>query len=187
MSEEPGTGAAQPSGDGSDRAERTSDQWFATLYAELRKLASYKLQQSPGIGLSPTTLVHELYVNLNGRSLEFADRSRFMSYAGRAMRGLVVDYARNRQALKRGGGFEITHMTGDMGAAVADDAELTRLSDALDELGLREPALAELVDLKYFCGLSLEEIAATRGVSIRTAQREWEKARLLLFRQLGEV
>ena len=163
----------------------TPEQWFALLYAELRKLAAGKLRLMPPSGVSPTTLVHELYLNLNGRVIGFPDQNRFLGYAGRAMRGLIIDFARERQALKRGGGFQITHLTGQVGEDVADDAQLVRLSEALDALALIDAPLAELVDLRYFCGLSYEEIAAMRGTSVRTAQRDWEKARLLLYRELG--
>src|SRR5262245_1963191 len=88
---------------------RKPGEWFAALYAELRRLAGRQLQRNPAGAVSPTTLVHELYVSFtNGRVTEFPDRERFMAYAGRAMRGLIVDFARHRQALKRGAGFEIT-------------------------------------------------------------------------------
>ncbi len=165
--------------------ERAPDRWFATHYAELRQLAVRTLQRSPAAIVSPTTLVHELYVNLNGgRALQFPDHSRFLGYASRAMRGLIIDFARERQALKRGAGFEITRLTGEIGEDVADAQQLSRLSEALDELATLEPALAELVDLKYFCGFSAEEIATMRAVSARTVRRDWEKARLVLYREL---
>ena len=157
---------------------------FAALYDELHRLAESHLRRgSNGLGLSTTTLLHEAYLDLASRpALGFPDRSRFLGYAARAMRGIVIDYARRTRAQKRGGGaFEITLSSAAVTPDAASDAEeLSRLSDALDELGAMEPALAELVDLHFFCGYSLGEIAALRGVSERTAQRDFRKARLLL-------
>lgn len=166
-----------------------NERLFATLYAELRRLADCKLRQYPNVTVSPTTLVHEAYVNLAGRdAARFADRGRFLSYASRAMRGLLVDFARRRQALKRGAGFHITQLDTRIGVQPTDDdGQLERLSAALDDLGRLDPRLAEVVDLKYFCGFSFAEIAALHGISERTVQRDWEKARLLLYQQIGEM
>ena len=157
---------------------------FAALYDELHRLAESHLRRgASGLGLSTTTLLHEAYLDLASRpSLEFPDRSRFLGYAARAMRGIVIDYARRSRALKRGGGvFEITLTSAAVAPELATDAEeLSRLSDALDELGALEPALAELVDLHFFCGYSFVEVAELRDVSERTVQRDFRKARLLL-------
>jgi RNA polymerase sigma factor (TIGR02999 family) len=103
-----------------------------------------------------------------------------MAYAARAMRGLVIDYARERKAQKRGGRFEFTAMDTEIADNAADSGELARISDALDELARADAALADLVDLKFFCGLSTAEIAALRGVSDRTVERDWTKARVYL-------
>jgi len=157
---------------------------FAALYDELHRLAESHLRRgADGLGLSTTTLLHEAYLDLASRpSLGFPDRSRFLGYAARAMRGIVIDYARRSRALKRGGGaFEITLTSVAVSPELATDAaELSRLSDALDELGALEPALAELVDLHFFCGYTFVEVAELRGVSERTVQRDFRKARLLL-------
>jgi RNA polymerase sigma factor (TIGR02999 family) len=170
------------------RIMQKPDEWFAALYAELRRLAGRQLQRLPAGSVSPTTLVHELYVNFSkGRPVEFPDRARFMAYAARAMRGLIVDFARHRQALKRGAGFEITRLTDEIAEQVADAQELSRISEAIDGLATVDPALAELVDLKYFCGFSFDEIAQIRGISERTARRDWEKARLVLFERLSHT
>ncbi len=159
---------------------------FAALYAELRRLADRELRRHPAANLSPTTVVHEAYINFAGREgIVFDDRARFLGYAARAMRGLIIDFARRQQALKRGAGFEITRLDTRVGEEVADGAELARLSEALDELARLDPRLAEVVDLKYFCGFSFAEIATMRGMSERTVQRDWEKARLLLFQRFG--
>lgn len=114
----------------------------------------------------------------------FPDRARFMGYAARVMRGLIIEHARNRRALKRGGAFEITSLRTDAEAAAVDPPALSRLSDALDELAALDTALAHIVDLKFFCGFSFAEIAAMQGVSVRTVQRNWEKARIYLHQAL---
>ena len=169
-------------------SERPDAQLFATLYAELRRVADRELRRHAGSSVSPTTLVHEAYVNLAGREpRSFPDKARFLAYAARAMRGLIVDFARNRQALKRGAGFHITELNTQIGDGAADGQELSRLSDALDQLAAVDPRLAEVVDLKYFCGFSFAEIAALREASERTVQRDWEKARLILFREFTDT
>ncbi len=162
------------------------DRMFAELYADLRRLADRALQRNPRGGVSPTTLVHEVYLNLSardGRSIE--DREQFLAYSARAMRSLLIDLLRRGQALKRGLGFHITQLSTEVRERFADPDEFARLSDALDALAAIEPRLAEVVDLKYFCGFSFAEIAALRGTSERTVQRDWEKARLILFQDLG--
>jgi RNA polymerase sigma factor (sigma-70 family) len=102
------------------------------------------------------------------------------------MRGLIIDYVRHRKARKRGGAFEITTLTGEVDAGADDDQELSRISQALDELAVVDPLLAQVVDLKFFCGFSFADIAAMRGVSERTVQRHWEKARIYLHGLLRE-
>lgn len=170
-----------------EAAERGSkpaaDALFSTLYSELRRLARHELaRHGAPMSLSATTLLHKAYIDIAGRDgTSFADRNRFMGYAARVMRGLIIDHARSRQAQKRGGQFEITSLGAEVENAV-DDRKLARISEALDELAKAEPTLAEIVDLKFFCGFSFAEIAAMRGVSERTIQRQWEKARIYLHR-----
>ncbi len=170
--------AAAERGDANATAEL-----FSTLYRELHRLARQQLHANAwGLTLGATTLLHEAYIDLSARAAKFPDRARFFAYAARAMRGLIVDYARERKALKRGGEFHITSLDTqhgeEAGAGAADD--LQPLNGALDELTAAEPALAELVELKFFCGFALAEIASMRGVSERTVQRDWNKARLFL-------
>jgi len=172
-----------------DQADREAiDRLFAILYQELRRLAEHNLRRADAaLTLGTTTLVHETYLNLAGReNIGFAERSRFLAYAARAMRGLVIDYARRRRAKKRGRQFEITLDDHEppSGQPMQDAVELERLGDALAELSQLEPALAELVDLHFFCGFSFTEIAALRQVSERTVHRDWRKARLLLHQAL---
>ena len=158
-----------------------ADALFAALYSELHRLAARQLGgRSSNLTLGTTTLLHEAYLNIARAGAEFPDRARFMAYASRVMRRLVIDYARRRRAQKRGGGFQITAMDREPEAPPADPEELVRISAALDDLAAADPPLAELVDLKFFGGFSLPEIAAMRGVSPRTTQRQWEKARLYL-------
>ena len=172
-----------------DQADReAADKLFAILYRELRQLAEQNLRRTGfSLTLGTTTLLHEAYLNIAGReNVAFADRPRFLAYASRAMRGLIIDYARSRRAKKRGRQFEIT-LAGDESESdqtIANAAELERLSDALNELAEIEPTLAELVDLHFFCGFSFGEIAVLRQVSERTVYRDWREARLLLHHAL---
>ncbi len=165
-----------------------ADQLFALLYGELHRLAERHLRRgSAGLTLGTTTLVHEAYLSMAGKSdIAFPDRERFFAYASRAMRGLVIDYARRRCARKRGRQFEITLTEDESQAAqaVEDTTDLPALGDALTELAILDPKLAELVDLHFFGGFSLVEIAEFRGVAERTVQRDWRKARMLLHQSL---
>jgi RNA polymerase sigma factor (TIGR02999 family) len=162
------------------------EQLFASLYDELHRMAQRELRRNAAATLSPTTLLHEAYLNISQRdSAPFADRAKFMAYAARAMRGLLIDYLRNRQAQKRGGEFEITSLSTEV-PQPAVDAEMAKLSDALDRLAEVDPRLAECVDLKFFCGFSFLDIAAMRAVTERTVRRDWEKARILLHQLLDE-
>ena len=161
---------------------------FNVLYRELHRLAKRELyRHGAALSLGATTLLHEAFLDISAREdISFPDRARFMGYAARAMRGLIIDYARSRQALKRGGAFEITSLPTDIADQVADSVELTGIGDALEQLALTEPSLAQLVDLKFFCGFTFAEIAAMRGVSERTVQRDWEKARIYLHHSLRD-
>lgn len=175
-----------------ERADRSdpaaADALFGMLYAELHRVAEGSLRRAgSSLTLGPTTLLHEAYLNMVGRAdAEYPDHARFLGYASRAMRGLVIDYTRRRRAKKRGRELQIT-LDADLlqsENAVQDALELERLGDALDELALLEPGLAELVDMHFFCGFTFTEISTLRGVSPRTVQRDWRKARLLLHRSL---
>ncbi|MEP6620450.1 MAG: ECF-type sigma factor [bacterium] len=170
---------------------RVSEAFFAALYGELHQLAEKQLRRGGGfVSLSATTLLHEAYLDMSSRStVEFPDRGRFMGYAARAMRGIVIDHARRAVADKRGGGvFAITlDDQCDLMVGGHSSSDFDRLSDALDELAVLEPALAEIVDAHFFCGFALAEIAELRGTSERTIQRSWQKARMLLHNALRDV
>jgi RNA polymerase sigma factor (TIGR02999 family) len=171
--------------------QAAADALFTALYSELHRMARRELaKRGGGVTLGATTLLHEAYLDISGREgTAFPDRDRFMGYAARVMRGVIIDYARRRQAQKRGGQFEITGLATDVpdAAAASDADQLSRLSDALDDLEATDARLARTVDLKFFCGLSFPEIAATMGVSERTAQRNWERARIYLHRVLRDA
>jgi RNA polymerase sigma factor (TIGR02999 family) len=163
-----------------------ADALFSTLYSELHRLAKRELaRRGAPASLSVTTLLHEAYLDIAAREgNSFPDQARFMGYAARVMRGLIIDHARNRNAIKRGGEFEITSLKTDIVENPVDAKELSLISDVLDQLAKVEPELAELVDLKFFCGFSFAEIAALQTLSERTVQRKWEKARIYLHHSI---
>lgn len=169
-----------------DRA--AADQVVAQLYADLQRLARRHVRQAGHLTLLDTTaLVHEAWMRLAGADgADFPDRRHFLAYAAQAMRSVVIDLVRSRQAERRGGGLQ--HLTLD--TAIADqlpqgDADLLRVHEALDELAQLEPRLAQVVEMRYFAGLREQEIAEALGVTERTVQRDWQKARLFLAMSLG--
>lgn len=166
--------------------QSAADALFSALYTELHRVAKRELaRQGIAVSLSATTLLHQAYIELSEKDgTSFPDRARFMAYASRVMRGLIIDHARNRSAQKRGGQFHITS-TGSSVEQPADDRELMRIGEALDELAKIDAPLAEVVDMKFFCGFTFLEIAAMKGISERTAQRQWEKARIYLHRRIS--
>lgn len=170
--------------EGGDLAAR--DSLFASLYAELHHVARRELARhgfAATIGV--TTVLHEAYLGMAGRAgPSFPDRARFMGYAARVMRGVIIDHARERQAIKRGGQFEITSLGTDVAENAVDHQELSAISAALDELARTDPSLAEIVDLRFFCGFTVPEIAAMSATSDRTVHRRWEKARIYLRQYL---
>ncbi len=161
---------------------------FEALYAELHRLAEAHVHRGGRhLTLGTTTLLHEAYMEIAKReSLAFPDERHFFAYASRAMRGLVVDYVRRRYAQKRGGELTFTTLEDSVAAPAAGTTEIERIGAGLEELERLDPALAQLVDLKFFCGLTFAEIAAMRGVSERTIQRDWAKARVLLREELED-
>lgn len=172
--------------DAGDREAR--DALFASLYADLHRLAEIHVRRHAGnVTLSATTLLHEAYMSLADRDrLAFPDRAHFLAYASRAMRGLALNYLRERRAQKRGGDLTFTTLNEERAGTVDALGDLDALDAALSELAELEPELAQLVDLRFFCGFSVEEIAALRGISTRTVQRDWATARMLLHRALSE-
>lgn len=162
-------------------------QLFTVLYDELHRMAQRQLRRNLDATLSPTTLLHEAFLAISRRdSLTFPTRAHFMAYAARAMRGLLINYVRDRSAQRRGGRFEITSLGTDLSFAENDCVELQGLGEALQDLEQIDARLAQCVDLKFFCGFSYAEIADMWSVSERTVQREWDKARVLLHRLLDD-
>ena len=159
-----------------------ADALFTLLYAELHRLAkAQRARSAGGMTIGTTTLLHEAYLDLAGREkAAFPDQARFMAYAARAMRGLILNHGRGRRTRKRGGEFSFTELDPAVEDRSSADPDLERVGAALEELGAVEPRLAQVVDLKFFCGFSFEEIAAMWGASVRTVQRDWEKARIYL-------
>jgi RNA polymerase sigma factor (TIGR02999 family) len=159
-----------------------TDALFSALYKQLHSLARRELARKVApSSLSVTTLLHETYLDISQRAgAAFVDEPRFVSYAAHVMRGIIIDHARSCSALKRGGEFEFASLTTDFGPEPPNAKDVAQIGDALDLLAEAEPELAELVELKFFCGFSFAEIAALQKLSERTVQRRWEKARMYL-------
>jgi RNA polymerase sigma factor (TIGR02999 family) len=164
---------------------RAADDLLPVVYDELRKLAAARLAaEKPGQTLQPTALVHEAYLRLVGDQA-FDGRGHFFAAAAEAMRRILVNRARDKGRLKRGGGrrrVDFDQLT-DPAAAPADD--LLDLDDALDRLASGYPQCAELVKLRFFAGLTMDEAAASLGLPARTADRQWAFARAWLADALG--
>lgn len=159
------------------------NQLFTTLYQQLRRMARREAGRlGPYAPLGATTLLHEAWLEMSQRdALAFPSEGHFMAYAARAMRGLVIDRVRERQAQKRGGGLDITSLDTELAEQCAQPELLVDIDAALEDLAKLEPALAQVVDLKFFCGFSMVEIGNLMGTSERTAQRQWERARAMLY------
>lgn len=171
---------------GGDRA--ALDRVLATLYRELRGMARRQLAGQYGQTLDATALVHEAYLKLAGRSgTHFDDRAHFFAYAASAMRSVVVDYARQRMARKRGGDLHrVTDLPEDLEGGLRLDDDMLALDVALDQLARVDEKLARVVELRYFGGLAEQEIANVLERSERSIRRDWQKARLFLMAALRE-
>ncbi len=170
--------AAARCGDGA-----AADRVFSLLYDDLRRLARSRLRQHQTMTLLDTTsLVHESYLKLVGvGATEVETRRHFFAYAARVMRSVIVDFARARQAERRGGAVEhVAIDTGMSSALAAPETDVLRVHDALEAVAQADARAAQVVEMRYFGGLSEAEIAHTLGLSERTVRRAWEKARLLL-------
>ena len=161
---------------------------FSLLYTELKRMAHGQLYKSGGQAeLDTTSLVHESWLRCAEKGwIDGADRAVFFGYVGRVMRSVVVDHIRSRQAQKRGGEVVcVTLTTGIEGEVIADERVL-QIDHALDSLERLAPQFSQLVEMRYFAGLSVREVAELRHVSSRTVEREWEKARAFLYQLMGE-
>lgn len=171
-----------------DAAPRpVTDIWPAAwqeVYPELKKIARARLHAAgPQAGLNTTALVHESYLRLAQRlgQVEFASPGHFYAYAAQVMRSVIVDELRERRAERRGGGADpVTLDTHVAGQLVEDNDEALKVDAALTALARVEPRLAQVVEMRYFGGMSDSEVAAALGITDRTVRRDWDKARALL-------
>lgn len=189
---------AEPPADGPDEPAAPApvggspaqlDALYADAYRELRRLARARLHGGGrNTVLDTTALVHESYLRLARHGeVEFADRLRFMVYAGRVMRSVIIDLVRERQAERRGGDAAHVTLTTQLGehiAADAGEAEILRVHDALEELAKLDARMAQVVELRYFAGMTETEIAQALGVTDRTVRRDWQQARMFLAEAL---
>jgi RNA polymerase sigma factor (TIGR02999 family) len=157
---------------------------YALLYPELHRLAHSRVRRSGDMTLLDTTsLVHEAYLRFeNTKAITFSDRAQFMAYAARVMRSIVVDAIRRRSAERHGG--DAVHVDlEDIAAVEAADPrenEVLRVHDSLEELAAIDPRLVQVVEMRYFAGMTVSEIAGVLNLAERTVARDWEKARLFL-------
>lgn len=162
------------------------DRVLGTLYQELHSMARRQLAGQHGHTLDATALVHEAYLKLiGGREAQFDDRAHFFAYAASAMRSVVVDYARQRMAQKRGGDLHrVTDLPEDVEGGLRLDEDMLGLDTALTKLAAVDERLAQVVELRYFAGFSELEIAALLKRSERSIRRDWQKARMFLLASL---
>lgn len=167
-----------------DRA--AENRLFDLVYHQLRRMARGRLGgERPDHTLDPTALVHEAFLKMGGRvPADLQNRAHFLAVAGRAMRQVLVDHARKKSAQKRGGDLRLTTLTSGVAGSEVTFDELLSLDAALEELGRIDPRLCQVVEYRFFAGLSEEEIAARMGVTTRTVQRDWVKARAWLHKEL---
>lgn len=161
---------------------------FEAAYQELRRLAAWHLQQErPGHTLQPTALVNELYIKLfGGEQVDWQNRAHFFAVAAQQMRRLLIDYARSRQAEKRGGGDGRLSLSDLDGIAAAHEEDLIELDLALRRLGELDERSARVVELRFFGGLTEKEAAEVLGISVATLKRDWDFARAWLTAELSE-
>jgi RNA polymerase sigma factor (TIGR02999 family) len=165
---------------------KAADELLPLVYGELRKLAASKMvNESPNQTLQPTALVHEAWLRLVGNGEpQFANRAHFFAAAAEAMRRILIDKARRKKAIRHGGDQQRAEIEAVEVAAPGDDDELLAVNEALDKLAAQNQVEAELVKLRYFVGMTLEEAAEALGISPRTADNYWAHARAWLFREI---
>ena len=172
---------------------RAAGELFDRVYDELKRMAAAQVRAEGGHSHSPTELVHEAYLRLVGTPVadapgspgpQFADRAYFFAAAATAMRRVRVDHARARNALKRGGGQGRVEL--DSGAAVDEpDLDLVAVDEALNKLAARDPEKAKVVELRFFAGLTMPQVAEVLGVSLATAERRWAYTKAWLLAELS--
>jgi len=178
------TALLKAAGQGDDQA---GDEVMAHLYEMLRTMARSRMRRSGDITLLDTTsLVHECYLRLErADELDFSDRRHYLAYASKVMHAIVIDMVRARHAERRGGdAAHVELTTGIADALPGSSDEVLRVHEALEELAQADARLAQVVEMRYFAGLAESEIAECLGVTERTVQRDWRKARLFLLAAL---
>ena len=165
-----------------------SEQLLPLVYDELRRLAAHRLaDESPGQTLQATALVHEAYIRLVDveRAQHFNSRGHFFAAAAEAMRRILVEKARRKRRIRHGGGRKRLDFSESAVADLQRSDDLLALDEALERLSAEEPTVAEVVKLRYFAGLTIDQTAAALGISVRTANRHWAYARAWLFQEIG--
>ena len=167
---------------------QVAEELLPLVYDELRRIAAYKMaQESPGHTLQPTALVHEAWLRMMGDGNEqFAGRAHFFAVAAEAMRRILVESARRKHSLKRGAGAQREELDESHLVQAAPSEEMLAVDEALDLLAAEDPASADLVKLRYFVGMTMEEAAAALGLPLRTAERLWTYSRAWLRRKIAE-
>ncbi|MBI4664217.1 MAG: sigma-70 family RNA polymerase sigma factor [Verrucomicrobia bacterium] len=165
---------------------KAGEELLPLVYEELRKLAAYRMaQESPGQTLQATALVHEAWLRLvNAQNRTWQNRAHFFAAAAEAMRRILIDRARRKHALRHGGGQQRVDLQNVEIAAGVEDDRILAVSEALDKLAAQDKVKAELVKLRYFIGLTIEEAAQILNMSEPTAKRHWTYARAWLFREI---
>ncbi len=172
-----------------EERRRSTETLMPEVYDALRQLALHRMkQQRPGQTISGTELVHEVYLRLQkeGAGPKWANRSQFFSAAAEAMRRILIDRIRAKERIKRGGGRQRQDVDQVALAMPTNDQKLVEINEALDELARADPQSADLVKLRFFAGMTLEQIAEVTGVSVRTVTRRLTYARAWLTEHLGD-
>jgi len=163
-----------------------ADDLLPLVYAELHRIVeAYMRRERPDHTLQATALINEAYMRLVGAEIDFEDRGHFIGVAAHVMRRVLVDYARQHNAERRAGGLQRVEMEDNLAISPERLDEVLFLDGAMEKLNERSPRQAQVVELKYFGGLSVEQIAATLGVAPRSVKRDWSLARMLLYRELN--
>ena len=166
-----------------DNDRAALDALFELLYKDIHRMARARLHENGPLTLLDTTsLAHEAYLRLQGAGrIDLDSRGRFMAYVSQVLRNVIVDFARKRNADRRGGGVAHVTLNTEVAESVGNrDDDILRIDEALDELEKSDPRLRQVIEMRYFAGLSHEEVAAALGVNERTVRRDWDRARLLL-------
>ena len=166
----------------------SAERLLPIVYDQLRDIAARQMRgEANNATLQPTALVHEAYLKLVDQShADWKGRTHFVAVAAQAMRRILVDHARHRHALKRGGAFQRITLDEGLGAEWHSDQDLLSLEAALDKLARLDPRQAQIVELRFFGGLQIDEVAEALGMSKRSVEREWTMIRAWLRRELSE-